>query len=152
MAVIQSEYAKGSIAIPYPSLAGGATTFRFAMAVPTTVQANDILELARIPGGCRVTEIVLDSDDLDSDGTPAITLDVGIMSGNWGDPSQSRTCGAEFFSASNVGQAGGVARPTLASAYRQNAADNDRSIGVKIGTVADAAQAGSVGLTLTVVG
>lgn len=150
MAIHKSDAAKGKHNIAYPGFAGQAVTFRYAMAVPTTVQADDILELAPIPPNCRVAEIVLDSNDLDSHGTPTLALDVGIMSGGWGEDG-ARTVGAEFFAASEIGRTGGVARPTLATAYRTGTADHTRSIGVKIGAAAATAAAGQIGLTVTVV-
>ncbi len=149
MATLKSEAAKGLVNVAFPGSAGEAITQRYSMTVPTTVDADDILELAPIPPNCRVVDMVVDCDDLDTDGTPAITLDIGIMSGEWGEDG-ARTVGAEFFSGSNIAQAGGVARPSLATAYRTGSSDKARSIGVKIATVADAAQAGTIGITLTV--
>lgn len=147
MAVKQSAAALGRVAVAYPSIAGHVVAQRFSYTVPTSITAGDIIELAPIPPGCRVVDIVLDSADLDT-GSPAIVLDVGIMSGEWGDPANDRTVGAEFFSASTVAQAGGVVRPTLASAYKQAASDKARSIGVKVATAAATAQAGEIGLTV----
>lgn len=148
MAILKSEAAKGLVNVAFPGSAGEAITQRYSMTVPTTVEADDILELAPIPPNCRVVDMVVDCDDLDT-GTPAIVVDIGIMSGEWGEGG-ARTVGAEFFSASNIGQAGGVARPSLASAYRTGTSDKARSIGVKIATVAATAQAGQIGITLTV--
>ncbi len=150
MTIHKSDYAKGLSVGPNPSWnASGAAVHRFAMAVPTTVAANDILELAPIPANCRVVDITADSDDLDSNGAPAIVMDVGIMTGEFGEDDDARTCGAEFFSASTLGQAGGVARATTAAALRTGKAGYARSIGVKISTVAATPQAGSVGVTVT---
>lgn len=147
MSNIQNDAAKGIIAAAYGSLAGHVVAQRFTYTVPTDIAAGDIVEMAPIFAGQRVVDVVLDSDDLDSDGTPAITWDVGIMSGDWGDAGV-RTCGAEFFSGSTVSQAGGVARPTLASAFRTAPTSNHRSIGMKLATAADVAVAGTVGLTV----
>lgn len=153
MALHQSDTAKGRIPIAYPSLAGQAVTQRFSFAVTTAIAgaAGDIIEIGAIPAGCRVTEIVLDADDLDTNGTPTITLDVGIMSGEFGQNDDDRTCGAEFFSGSTVAQAGGVARPTLKTAYRDTASTSVRSIGVKIAAAAATAAAGTIGVTVTCV-
>lgn len=149
MALIQSKYAKGIIPVAYPSIAGAATVQRFSHQIATALAVGDIIELGVIPAGCRVAEIVIDSDDLDSNGAPAVAFDVGVMSGGWGSEDQARTCGAEFFAASNVGQAGTVARPTLRSAYRVAASNIDRSIGVKLTTLAATFQAGQIGITVT---
>lgn len=151
MTIHQNEVAKyGKIAIPYPSFAGQVVAHRFTFPVTALIAAaaGDIIEMAPIPRGCTVVDMILDSDDLDTDGTPAITMDVGIMSGVFGDTAQDRTIGAEFFSGSTVGQAGGLVRPTLKTAQRVAASDTERSIGIKIGTAADAGAAGTVGLTI----
>lgn len=149
MAVIQNAFAKGTKIAAFPNYAGAVVAQRFTHSFTTgQLVANNIVEMAPIPPGLVPVDMILDSDDLDTDGTPAVTLDVGIMSGAFGDPAQDRTCGAEFFSGATVGQAGGVARPTLASAFRVAAAQSVRSIGIKVATAPDAAQAGTVGLTV----
>ena len=63
-----------------------------------------------------IADAILICDDLDSNGSPAITLDVGLLTGTVGDATNSRTCGAEIFSASTAAQTGAVARPTLKTA------------------------------------
>ncbi len=150
MAIHKSPAALGKLNIAYPGFAGQAVTFRYAMNVPANVLADDILELAPIPPNCRVAEIVLDSDDLDTHGTPTMAFDVGIMSGQWGEDG-ARTVGAEFFDGITTPRTGGVARPTLASAYRTVASELTRSIGVKVAAAAATGAVGTVGLTVTVV-
>lgn len=147
MGLIQSQYAKGIVSPPYPAFAGAVVAFRFAHTLSAAPAQNDIIELAPLYAGLRVIDMVLDSDDLDS-GT-AMLLDVGIMSGAWQENNGARTCGAEFFSASSLPQAGGVAVPTLKTAYRTAPAGADRSIGVKINTAAGTfIPGGQIGLTV----
>ncbi|UYZ08272.1 hypothetical protein CFBP5507_04490 [Agrobacterium salinitolerans] len=148
MTLILSKYAKGTEPLSYPSTAGEAVAIRFSHQLAAAPAAGDILELACIPSNCRVADIILDMDDLDSNGAPAMVVDVGIMSGDFGKEDNARTCGAEFFSASNLAQAGGVARPTLKTAYRTTASNVDRGIGVKFTTAAATFQAGAIGLTV----
>lgn len=148
MAIIQSDFAKGSKPTPYPSEAGVVVAQRFYMTVPAAAALNDILEVGILPAGCRPLDCVLDSDDLDSGGSPAIALDVGIMSGDVGSTDGARTCGTEFFAASQVARAGGNARPTLATAHKVAASDKERSIGVKIQAAAATGVAGVLGLTV----
>jgi hypothetical protein len=62
----------------------------------------------------------------------------------------ARTCGAEFFAASTVGQAGTVARPTVKGAFRVAPTAKDRSIGVKVLLQAATPAAGVIGLTVLV--
>ncbi|MBO3760342.1 hypothetical protein [Ciceribacter sp. L1K22] len=148
MALIQSKYAKGIVTVPFPAFAGAVVGLRFAHTLSAAPAANDIIELAPILPGLVPLDMILDSDDLDTDGTPAITLDVGIMSGVWGVNDGARTVGAEFFSGSTVAQTGAVARPTLKTAFRVAPSDTARSIGVKIATAADVFAAGEIGLTV----
>ena len=71
-------------------------------AVTTSLAANDTLTGPSIPAGAYLVDVLLMSTDLDTAGSPTITLDVGI-SGS----------AAKFISASTVGQTGGVARMGL---------------------------------------
>lgn len=148
MALIQSDWAKLQRPYPYPQFAGHVVSARFFISLTAAqMVVGNIVELAPLPSGCVPVGVVLDSDDIDS--ATAALLDVGIMSGDFGKNDGARTCGAEIFSQSNVGQAGGVARPTLASAFRIAAAATDRSIGVKIQTAPGTPVAGTIGLTLS---
>lgn len=149
--LIQSDHAKGLKPVPHPGRAGEAVTHRYSVTVPAGALANDIFEVACVPAGCRVADIVLDSDDLDTNETPTIVMDVGFMSGDWGDDDATRTVDDNFFDGATTAQAGGVARPTQAEAYRDGGSDTARSIGIKIMTAAATGAAGTVGLTVTVV-
>lgn len=150
MALIQSKYAKGIIIPPFPAFAGAVVAHRFFHDFASAPALNDILELAVIPAGARVVDMIVDCDDMDS-GT-ALLFDIGIMSGAWQENSGSRTVGAEFFSGLNLGQAGGIARPSLKTAVRTVRTGADRSIGVKIATAAGTFVAGQLGLTLLIEG
>jgi hypothetical protein len=150
-APIQTNWAKGILQAPNPCGADDVCAVRYSVDLTTAqLVLNRIIELGPLPAGCVPVHMILDSDDLDTDGSPAVTLDVGLMSGDAGDPDSggSRTCGAEFFSASTLGQAGGVAEPSLKGAYRITKSEVDRGIGLKISAAPDAAQAGTVGLTV----
>jgi hypothetical protein len=149
VALLQSNAAKGVTPVPVPKDAGGIVAKRYKHTLSANPTAGDILEMAPLPSNLRVIDMVLDSDDLDTNGSPTIAMDVGIMSGNWGVNDNTRTCGAEFFSGSNVGQAGTVARPTLKTAFRTTQTENDRSIGIKFTTASATFASGEIGLTVT---
>lgn len=112
-----------------------AQLFEFTL-TSTALEADDIIELGILPAYNSVSDAILVSDDLDTNASPTLVFDVGVMSGEVGDKGSVRTCGAELFSAATVGQAGGVARTTLATAFTIAAVEKDRSIGVKITTAA----------------
>jgi hypothetical protein len=104
---------------------------------------GDIVEMGALPAGCVLAgPAVLVAEDCDSGTTPALALDVGIMSGDYLSNDGSRTCGAELFSASDVGQAGGVAVSAVAAGLLLAPSANDRSIGVKVNTAAATLVAG----------
>lgn len=133
MTIIQSGWPTRQRNTATAGYAGVEVAQLFEIALPATaLSANDIIELGVLPAYNTVSDAILIADDLDSGGSAALVFDVGIMSGEVGDKDSVRTCGAELFSASNVGQAGGVARATLARAFTIASQENDRSIGVKI--------------------
>lgn len=112
--------------------------------------AGNIFDIGILPAGHTVVDALLAPDDLDTNGTPAVTLDVGVMSGFIGDITSVRTSGAEIFAASNAAQTGAIARPTLRSAFTIPAAATNRSIGVKVVTAPATAAAGRIRLTLQI--
>lgn len=93
---------------------------------------NDIVELGVLPAYYTVSDAVLIVDDIDANGTPTIALDVGIMSGDVGDPSTSRTCGNELYAADTTARTGGTARMSKSAGFTILPTEADRSIGVKI--------------------
>lgn len=146
--LIQSNAAKRNLGTPYPHYSGEVCAFRETVTIPVTAAANDIFEILSLPPGCRPVDIKIDSDDLDTDASPTVTIDVGIMSGTFGDNDATRTVAAEFFSGSTVAQAGGVASPTLKGAYRVASSSSERAIGAKINAAGTTKAAGTFGITL----
>jgi len=67
----------------------------------------DRLRFFQIGAGYQVTELTINTDDLDASGTPTITLNAGFESHNTGAQASNLTA---FAAASTVGQAGGTAR------------------------------------------
>jgi len=148
MAIKQSFWATGQRMVPVGDCAGDEVAQLFEYQLPAAgLSIGDIIELAVLPAFNTATDAILVSDDLDSNGAPTIAFDVGIMSGSVGDAVSARTCGAELFSGSVVGKAGGVERASLASAFTIAPTDNHRSIGVKL-TAAAATQVAGAKLRL----
>jgi hypothetical protein len=111
--------------------------------------ATDVIEFGILPAGYVPMDAILAVEDLDSNGTPTITFDLGLISGTAGLADNSRTCGNEAFAASTVGQAGGVARPTKSAFALTAPTTADRGIGVVVGVAAATAVIGAK-LRLTV--
>lgn len=87
---------------------GGRTTHyaRASFALTTALVINDTIDLFYLPRNSRVVRGFIKSADLDSNGTPLVTLDVG-------DAGVTN----RFFAASTVGQAGGVDVTMAATGY-----------------------------------
>lgn len=69
---------------------------------------NDVIEMGGIPEGCIVTSFRAVMEDADSNGSPTIALDAGLISGEFGKKDNARTCGTEFLAADTTARAGGV--------------------------------------------
>lgn len=60
---------------------------------------DDVIQMVKVPEGARVLEVILTTDDLDTDASPALALNVGDGS----DPNR-------YIAASTIGQTGGTVR------------------------------------------
>ena len=147
--MLQTDVAKGVITQPAPGFSGMLCSFRAEISLKAAqLTANQIVEMLALPAGCTPVDLIIDSDDIDTNAAPTVTIDVGLMSGEFGVNDSGRTCGAEFLSGATVAQAGGGARPTIKGAFRVEPSASDRSIGIKIGTAPATAADGKIGLTL----
>jgi hypothetical protein len=129
---------------PIPTNAEGAEVLsvRATYALAAALAANDIVQMMPLPAGFVPVDFILDSDDLDTGGSPTIALDVGLIDTNG-------NVGHEVFAASTVAQAGGVARPTATTAFRIAPSDSDRMVAIKVATgPATGATSGTIGLTM----
>lgn len=150
MAVIASKFAKGTLPVVTGDCAGDVVVNEYFVDLTAAqVVLNDIVDLGILPAYHTVVDAVLIPDDLDTNGTPTLALDVGIMSGTPGDTVTARTCGAEFFAADIGARSGTLARMSLASGFKVQAKGVDRSIGVKFQAAAATAAAGRVRLLVT---
>jgi hypothetical protein len=87
---------------------GSGNDVKFATgsyAITAALVINDVIQMVKVPAGATVFDVLVVVPDLDSNGTPLITLDVGYG----GDPDY-------FIAAATTGQAGGLVRATAATA------------------------------------
>lgn len=143
MALFQTNEAKGIVITPGPLRTGEVCCISADFTVPAGLALNDIVEMLPLPALCTVVDATLISDDLDSNGTPLISLDVGILSGEAGKNDAARTCGNEFFAADTVGRAGGSSRMSKAAGFRIAKTDQPRGIGIKVAAAAATLVAGA---------
>lgn len=147
MTIRASQFASGVLST-ISSRAAGDTIVQDYFYDITAAQLvlNDIVDIGILPAYHTVSDAILIVDDLDTNGTPLLALDVGIMSGTPNDTVTARTCGAEIFAADTGARSGAIARPTLPSAFKILPTEADRSIGVKIQAAPATAAAGRIRL------
>lgn len=108
--------------------------------VPNTLAAADIIALCHLPADHVPVDFMLQSDDLDTNGTPTITLTVAVLNADKTDVVAS----TDFITASTVAQAGGVARAANVLGLQLAASNADRVVGVKVANVAATKAAGTI--------
>jgi len=145
MAIRQSKFITTQLATV--SQAGAGDTFAndyFIDVTAAQVVLNDILEIGILPAYRTIADAVLIVDDLDTNGTPTIALDVGLMSGTVGDAVSARTCGNELFAADTTARTGGATRMSAKGGFLIKPTEEDRSIGVKFQAASASPAAGRV--------
>lgn len=143
MATVSSS--KVADTVPTRTPHNGVVAVKATYAVPASgdgTAADDIIQMVKVPKGATILDVTLTSEDLDSNGTPTIVLDVG----DGDDPDR-------FIDGSNVAQAGGVAR--LGSGVAAAATDGlfytytaEDTIDVKVVTAAATKAAGNITLAV----
>ena len=132
MALYQSREVVGIRPTPNAKRAGVSTIVRSILALPVALALNDQIEMVILPADHVPIDFWYDSDDLDTNGTPLIAFDIGLMSGTPGDAVSARTIGTEFFSADISPRTGVLARTTRSQSQRIFPQPFDRSIGIKV--------------------
>lgn len=129
MPVFRSAFASGRVVTPNDA-SGDLMAFRVDFQVQNpmvdttgTARANfavnDVIEMFDLPVGHVIDDLVFVADDIDSNGTPTVSLAVGFINAtDNGLDTAAANGGAALIAATNIGQAGGVARPTTAATWR----------------------------------
>ncbi len=108
---------------------GQATVNHGEYEIAAALVINDTIDLCKLPAGHIPVEFVFACDDLDTNGAPAIVLNIGIY-----DSVGATTDADLFIAASTVAQAGGFARMDNIAALDLAPADNDRIVRVTVAT------------------
>lgn len=119
---------------------GAGNDVKFATgsyALTAALVVDDIIQMVKVPAGATVFDILMKVPDLDTGGSPAITLDVGYG----GDDDY-------WVAASTAGQAGGLVRATAATAAPLTFTSED-TIDIHVDTApATGATTGTIYLTV----
>lgn len=148
MALYKSEQATGRRTVATPFQAGVAG-IRYEYTIEANLSAGDVVYMGDFPANkLTATDLILITDDLDSNGTPTITLSAGVL--NAGLTALGGGANDTWISATTVGQTGGVARSSTAAPYLSGPQEfTARPLGIVVGT--GAATAAMVGKKLVLI-
>lgn len=147
MAKIYSKYGSGVLPAPIP-VAQEVLSAKAKVTLTTGQLAlNNVLSMVVLPADCVPVGYVLNSGDLDSNGTPLIQLGFGVLNAD------ETAIATSLITGSTIAQAGGIVLHTASKAAYDalgaiTSSDKDRMIGVVISTAAATAQAGFVEVEL----
>ncbi|MCB5206103.1 LPD38 domain-containing protein [Methylovorus mays] len=119
MAKIQTKYTNGKLPMPIP-VAQEKLVQKVTLAITAAqLLLNNVFAMLVLPADCVPVGYVLRSADLDSNGSPAIALDLGVVNAAGNAISTSTVDGgAKWVAGSTLAQAGGILLHTAsASAY-----------------------------------
>lgn len=131
---------------PVPSIhsAGEVHVAEGKYDAPATIVVDDIIKLHKIPAGCIPIDCRLELDDLDSNATPTAIVSLGLMETGGTD----LIANSELIKASNLAQAGGVARMDKLDAARRAvlevSVEKERFVALKFTTAPATSAAGRV--------
>jgi hypothetical protein len=134
MAFFQAKQVVANKALPSPIGADDTTTIVGEFVVPTGLANGDIIEMAGLPVYAIPVDLTVCGDQVDSNGTPTVSLDCGYLSGNYGANDSSRTIGNEFFAADTSfrNAAGGFVRSAKKNGFMVTPATTEKGIGLKL--------------------
>lgn len=155
MAKIQTKYASGKLPMPIPVAQENLSIYVELDVTAAQIEAGNVFDMLILPADCIPVGYVLTATDMDSNGTPALTLDLGILNdAETAISTDAADGGDEWIDGSTVGQAGGIALHTASKALYDvvksvQASDEDRHVAVVVSVDAATAAAGTIGLELT---
>lgn len=124
MAIIQSIFAKGIRQCVRPQSAGAQHAQLYSIDLSSqALAAGDIIEIGELPPFARfVDAVIIPEGDF-----TGVTVDIGLMSGEYGSTDAARTVGNQLFAA----QAVQYTRMTKGEACLIKSVEGSRSIGIK---------------------
>jgi hypothetical protein len=147
MALRKSAQANQRMSAPHAMGNQPLCAFGVHTIVAAQAAAADVIEMIPWPAGTVLHSLKVEFDDADSNGTPTMTIDVGILTGEWlaaleadGD---ARVCGDEFGANLTTPQAGGSLDVAAALMLNLPPSPLDRSLGFKVEAAAATLVAGA---------
>lgn len=131
MAVKQSAWAQGRRVAAVAGSSGTVVAQKFKIVIDEDLAIGDIVEFGVLPNYHDVVDMKVVNAALGA----GVTGDVGIMTGDYGDPDQARDSGNEFFAAADLAAAA-VTRMTKPEGFLLTRTDKERGLGLKIGGAA----------------
>jgi hypothetical protein len=145
MALFKSLVAQGTKPVQTPN-DGLIARLLYEYTTEDDLAAGDIIDLGPLPANLDPKDVMLASEDLDADGSPTITLSVGLL--NSGKTDLNGGTNETWITASTVGQAGGIVRATTAAVAMMGSSTSERRLGIKV--VAGAATGAGAGKKIAV--
>lgn len=130
-------------ALPESDHANDPCTYIAEFLIVAGMVSGDVIEMAGVPANHVVDSVSIMCDQIDSNGSPTLTLDVGYMTGIPGVNDSTRTIGQDFFTGNTLCRTGGVVACTDVKLGRQVASTADRAIGFKFAANAATLVAGA---------
>jgi hypothetical protein len=136
---------------PKSAIGGARREYRTMEVTAAQLVTTNIFALAVIPKGHRASHFSLEADDLDTNGAPTLTLDLGILNSYYGAALDAAPAlqATKIMEASTVGQAGGHDEPgATLKPMIDIGVDNahDRIVAVKPAAAAATGAAGTISI------
>jgi hypothetical protein len=145
MALYKTLFASGHKPTPVVD-SSDVIVYRAEIDVPASLALGDVIELGNLPADHQIADILIDSDDLDAGA--GLILDFGVLNAAKTAISTEVVDGTGVLLSTNVGQAGGLARPTTKNFTRVESVTVNRSLGIVVSTAAATPQAGKLGVSV----
>jgi hypothetical protein len=154
MATIKSNYANGKTPMPIPVAQEVVSVRVLVSLLAAEVALNNVIQIGLLPADCVPVGYVVAATDLDTNGTPTLALDFGLLNDAGTAISVAAEDGGdEWIDGSTVAQAGGIVLSTASKAAYDvigavEAVDTDRIVALVVATGAATAAAGSIEVEL----
>jgi hypothetical protein len=137
MALLQSKQVAARLPLPEATSASHPVMVIGEFVVPAGLALNDVIEMGGIPAfhfPSGPPTFVF--DDVDSNGTPLISFDAGIISGTYGLKDNARTCGTQFLTADTLARIGGAVQGLGRLGMTLVPTTADRGVGLRVSAAA----------------